>query len=413
MTVARRVSTREEKPLTARRNAVDIAERLTKIPPYLFMELRKKINAAKADGVDVISLAIGDPVEATPPGVIDELCRTARDPMNHRYPTDEEKGMLAFRRAVAGWYRDRYGVALDPATEILGLIGSKEGCHHFVLARINPGDLVLMTDPGYPAYRASILMGGGVPYNVPIIAKNGYLPDFADIPTDIARKARGMFLNYPNNPTGACATRAFLDDLVAFARTYDIAVCYDNPYSEVVFGDQERISFLNAPGAREVGIELSSLSKPFNMCGWRIGMACGNPDLIAGISKVKENTDSGIFNPIQYAGIAALERETPSVGRMLEVYNRRRERVLKTLAAIGIDFSPPRGTFYLWVPVPQGMTSLEFTNRLFDKTGIVVAAGTAYGQYGEGYVRISLTVPDDRLEEAMRRIEKEFALAMR
>jgi LL-diaminopimelate aminotransferase len=219
-----------------------------------------------------------------------------------------------------------------------------------------------------------------------------------------------MFLNYPNNPTGACATRAFLDDLVAFARTYAIAVWYDTPYSEVLFGAQERISFLMAPGARDVGIELSSLSKPFNMCGWRIGMACGNPDLIAGISKVKENTDSGIFNPIQYAGIFALQHEVSSVAEMIAIYGRRRERVLRTLRAIGIDFSPPRGTFYLWVPVPQGMTSLEFTNRLFDKTGIVVAAGTAYGQYGEGYVRISLTVPDDRLEEAMRRIEKEFAL---
>jgi LL-diaminopimelate aminotransferase len=373
------------------------------------MELRKKINQAKADGVDVISLAIGDPVEATPTGVIDELCRTSRDPMNHRYPTDEEKGMLAFRQEIARWYGQRYGVALDPANEILGLIGSKEGCHHFVLARINPGDVVLMTDPGYPAYRASILMGEGIPYNVPILAENNYLPVFADIPTDIAKKARGMFLNYPNNPTGACATRAFLKDLVAFAKAYDIAVCYDNPYSEILFEGQERISFLMVEGAKEVGIELNSLSKPFNMCGWRIGMACGNPDLIAGISKVKENTDSGIFNPIQYAGIHALRDETGAVDHMLAIYGRRRELVLKTLKKIGIDFAPPKGTFYLWVPVPKGMTSLEFTNRLFDKTGIVVAAGTAYGQYGEGYVRISLTVPDDRLAEAMSRMERDFA----
>ncbi|MCK9196487.1 MAG: LL-diaminopimelate aminotransferase [Syntrophales bacterium] len=387
---------------------MQIADRLTKIPPYLFMELRKKIAKARAEGVDVISLAIGDPVEATPKTIIDELCRTAYDPANHRYPTDEEKGMLSFRQEVARWYQDRYGVTLDPANEILGLIGSKEGCHHFILARINPGDVVLMTDPGYPAYRSSILMGGGEPYNVPILAKNDYLPVLGDIPTDIAKKARGMFLNYPNNPTGACATKKFLNDLVAFAKQYDIAVCYDNPYSEILFAGQERISFLMAPGAKDVGVELNSLSKPFNMCGWRLGMACGNADLIAAISKVKENTDSGIFNPIQFAGIHALKQEASFIDHMIEVYGKRRELVLATLKKIGIFFAPPKGTFYLWVPVPEGMTSLEFTNRLFDKTAIVVAAGTAYGKYGEGYVRISLTVPDDRLAEAMARIEKEF-----
>ena len=387
---------------------MQIADRLTKIPPYLFMELRKKINQAKADGVDVISLAIGDPVEPTPASIIEELCKRAHDPENHRYPTDEEKGMLAFRREVARWYESRYKVKLQPETEILGLIGSKEGCHHFVMARINPGDVVLMTDPGYPAYRSSILMGGGEPYNVPILRENQYLPVFADIPTDVAKRARGMFLNYPNNPTGACATKPFLNDLVAFAREFDIAVCYDNPYSEILFNDQERISFLMAEGAKDVGIELNSLSKPFNMCGWRIGMAAGNPDLIAAISKVKENTDSGIFNPIQYAGIYALRNSGSSIDHMLAVYERRRKQVLATLKKIGIDFDPPKGTFYLWVPVPQGMTSLEFTNRLFEKTAVVVASGTAYGCYGEGFVRISLTVPDDRLSEAMRRIEKEF-----
>jgi LL-diaminopimelate aminotransferase len=385
------------------------AERLTKIPPYLFMELRKKIAKAKADGVDVISLAIGDPVEPTPEPIIDELCRTARDPENHRYPTDEEKGMLAFRQEIARWYADRYGVTLDPATEVLGLIGSKEGCHHFVLACINPGDIVLMTDPGYPAYRASILMGGGEPWNVPILRKNGYLPAFEDIPTDVAKRAKGMFLNYPNNPTGACATREFLGLLVEFARSFDIAVCYDNPYSEILFEGQERISFLMADGAKDVGVELNSLSKPFNMCGWRIGMAMGNREILAAISKVKENTDSGIFNPVQFAGIRALKHEASSIGHMLDVYGFRRQMVLDALAKIGIRFDAPKGTFYLWVPVPEGMTSIEFTNRLFDKTAVVVAAGTAYGQYGEGYVRISLTVPNVRLKEAMERIVREFA----
>jgi LL-diaminopimelate aminotransferase len=372
------------------------------------MELRKKINRAKADGVDVISLAIGDPVEPTPVPIIEELCRRAKDPENHRYPTDEEKGMLTFRQAVARWYDERYGVALDAEKEILGLIGSKEGCHHFILACINPGDVVLMTDPGYPAYRASILMGGGEPYNMAITAQQGYLPVFEDIPKDILQRARGLFLNYPNNPTGACANPDFFQKVVAFARANAIAVCFDNPYSEIVFGDQKRLSFLAAPGAKDVGIELNSLSKPYNMTGWRIGMAAGNPEIIAAMSKVKENTDSGIFNPIQYAGIYALKQESQNIDAILAVYHRRRDRVLKTLSRIGIDFEPLPGTFYLWVPVPKGTTSLEFTDRLFEKTAVVVAAGPAYGQYGEGYIRISLTVPDDRLNEAMDRIEKEF-----
>jgi LL-diaminopimelate aminotransferase len=388
---------------------LQIADRLTKIPPYLFMELRKKIAKAKADGVDVISLAIGDPVEPTPDSIIDELCRTARDPENHRYPTDEEKGMFAFRREVARWYETRYGVTLDPATEVLGLIGSKEGCHHFVMARINPGDVVLMTDPGYPAYRASILMGGGIPYNVPIRPENAYLPVFEEIPMEIVKKARGMFLNYPNNPTGACATREFFDRLVVFAKGNDIAVCYDNPYSEVVFEGQERLSFLSAKGAKDVGVELNSLSKPYNMTGWRIGMAVGNPELIAAISKVKENTDSGIFNAVQFAGIRALREEAGNIDHMLAIYAQRREKVLATLAKIGIDFNPPKGTFYLWIPTPKGMGSLEFTNLLFEKAAVVVASGTAYGQYGEGFIRISLTVPDVRLDEALARIEKAFA----
>jgi LL-diaminopimelate aminotransferase len=385
------------------------ADRLKKIPPYLFMELRNKIAQARAAGVDVISLAIGDPVEPTPEPVIDELARSARDPANHRYPTDEEKGMLAFRQAVAKWYADRYRVQLDPASEVLALIGSKEGCHHFALARVNPGDAVLMTDPGYPAYRASILIAGGEPVNVPIRAEHGYLPKLADIPSELARRATAMFLNYPNNPTGATATTAFLHDLVAFARHHDIAICYDNPYIEVVFDGEKPLSFLSVHGAKDVGVELNSLSKPFNMTGWRLGMAVGNKDLIAAISQVKENTDSGVFNAIQYAGITALSRCAENLGRMLSIYATRRALVLQTLADIGIRFQPPRGTFYLWVPTPKGMSSIEFATLLFEKAHIVVAAGTAYGQYGEGFVRFSLTVADDRLREAMERLRRALA----
>jgi LL-diaminopimelate aminotransferase len=382
------------------------AERLKKIPPYLFMELRNKIGRARAAGIDVISLAIGDPVEPTPTPVIDELTRTARDPANHRYPTDEEKGMLAFRQAVAKWYAARYQVSVDPATEVLALIGSKEGCHHFVLARVNPGEPVLMTDPGYPAYRASILMAGGEPVNLPIRAEHGYLPQLTDIPSDVARRATAMFLNYPNNPTGATATPAFLREVVEFARHFDIAVCYDNPYVEVVFDGEHPLSFLSVPGAKDVGVELNSLSKPFNMTGWRLGMALGNPDLIAAISQVKENTDSGVFNAIQFAGITALDHCSDNIDRMLGIYARRRALVLRTLADLGLGFEPNHGTFYLWVPTPKAMSSIEFATMLFERAHIVVAAGTAYGQYGEGYVRFSLTVPDDRLEQAMDRLRK-------
>jgi LL-diaminopimelate aminotransferase len=380
------------------------ANRLSKIPPYLFMELRKKIAKARAEGVDVISLAIGDPVEPTPDTVIDELARAARDPANHRYPTDEEKGMLAFREVVAQWYARRYGVQVDPESEVLGLIGSKEGCHHFVLGRVNPGDTVLMTDPGYPAYLASILMVEAEAVSVPIKAENGYLPSLRDIPSDVARRATAMFLNYPNNPTGATANPTFLAELVEFARSNDIAICYDNPYIEIVFDGERPLSFLSVAGAKDVGVELTSLSKPFNMTGWRIGMALGNRDLIAAMSKVKENTDSGIFNAIQYAGIAALTRCGDEIPHMLHVYGRRRSLVLATLRQIGIDYKPVKGTFYLWVPTPKGMSSLDFTDLLFEKAHVVVAPGRGYGSNGEGFIRFSLTVPDDRLEEAMERI---------
>ncbi len=385
---------------------MESAQRLQKIPPYLFMELRQKIGRAKAAGIDVVSLAIGDPVEPTPDEIIDELARAARDPANHQYPTDEEKGMRGFRDAVASWYARRYGVAVDPEREVLGLIGSKEGCHHFALARVNPGDVVLMTDPGYPAYRASILMAGGEPVNVPIRAADGYVPVLRDIPSATAKRARAMYLNYPNNPTGAVATTAFLKELVEFARTYDIAVCYDNPYIEIVFDGEQPLSFLSVAGAKEVGIELNSLSKPFNMTGWRIGMALGNPDLIAAMAKVKENTDSGVFNAVQYAAIAAFSRCEATIPHMLQLYKRRRDLVVATLRQMGIEYAPARGTFYLWVPTPNQLSSLEFADMMLAKAHVVVAPGRGYGEFGEGFFRLSLTVPDARLETAMERMRE-------
>lgn len=383
---------------------MEVADRLKKIPPYLFIELRNKIKQAQDDGIDVISLAIGDPVDPTPEPVIDELCRRSSDPENHRYPTDEEKGMLAFRQAVSRWYKDRYGVSLDPEMEVLALIGSKEGCHHFVLSVVNPGEIVLMTDPGYPAYRASILIAGGEPYCVPLRREDGFLPRLEEIPVDVARRARAMFLNYPNNPTGAVSTPGFFNDLVAFAKDHDIIVCHDNPYSDIVFDGEVPRSFLMADGARDVGVELNSLSKPFNMTGWRIGMAVGNADLIQTIAKVKGNTDSGVFNAIQYAGIKALTACQDSIPNMLAIYEKRRRAVIECFNELGWDFYPSPGTFYLWLPVPEGWSSIDFTTALFDRASVVVASGLAYGEYGEGYIRISLTVEDKRLEEALRRI---------
>ncbi len=386
------------------------ADRLKQLPPYLFMTLRNKINEARARGVDVISLAIGDPVEATPDNVVQALSQAARDKSNHRYPTDEEWGMASFRDAVSRWYGRRYGVELDPKTNVLALIGSKEGCHHFALGVINPGDLVLVTDPGYPGYKPSIWFVGAEPYAVPMKAEHGFLPKLSDIPTDAARRASAFYLNYPNNPTGAVATPGFLADLVAFAKEYDIAVCYDNPYSEVVFSG-ERLSFLNATGAMDVGVELNSLSKPYNMTGWRLGMACGNADIVRAMATSKANTDSGVFNAVQYAGIEALNNCDAFIGEMLELYARRRERLLAALRDLGWRFEPQPGTFYVWAPVPAGYTSASFCDYVFEKAAVVLAPGAAYGVNGEGYVRFSLTVEDDRLDEALRRLREQLGQA--
>ena len=382
------------------------ADRLKKIPPYLFVEMRQKIAEAKGKGIDVISLAVGDPVEPTPEAAVEELCHQAHKPENHRYPTDEEKGMLAFRQAVADWYADRHSVSLDADTEVLTLIGSKEGCHHFALATVNPGDAVLVTDPGYPGYRPSIWFAGGEPYPLPILPANNFLPRLEDIPSEVVKRSTAIYLNYPNNPTGAVATREFFEELIEFAGKNKLAICHDNPYSEIVFDGEEPLSLMSLPGAKEVAVELNSLSKPYNMTGWRIGMAVGNPRLIAAMAKVKENTDSGLFNAVQFAGITALRDCRDNIEKMLSLYRQRRKLVVETLNSLGWNYQPPRGTFYLWVPTPEGMNSRDFVTMLFDKTSVVVPPGSAYGQYGEGYFRISLTVPDERLTEAMERFKK-------
>ena len=382
-----------------------LADRLGENVPYLAMQLRKKINAAKAKGIDVISLAVGDPFEPTPEPVIEELIRQARRPENHHYP-DDERGLPEFRETTAAWYHKNYNVELDPDAEVLTLIGSKEGCFHFAQAVVNPGDIVLMTDPGYPAYKSSICLSGGKPYYVPITEQTNFLPVLDDIPSDVAKKAVAFYLNYPNNPTGAVATRAFFQDVVRFAKDYDIAICHDNAYSEIVFNPDDRLSFLEIEGAKGVAVEFNSLSKAFNMTGWRIGMAVGNPYLIAGISKVKENVDAGVFNPIQYAAIAALSKCEYNIAKMIEIHSRRRQIVVDTFNSKGWHYIPPKGSIYLWMPTPSEVSSADFTAEIFEKASVVITAGTAYGKHGEGYFRLSPTLPDERLREAMRRIEK-------
>jgi LL-diaminopimelate aminotransferase len=382
-----------------------LADRLKNIPVYLFMQLRDKIRKAQAEGVDLISLAIGDPVEPTPSYIIEALREAVLDPVNHQYPTDEHKGMRVFRDAVARWYGRKYSVPLDPETEVLALNGLKEGIHHFIMATVNPGDIVLVTNPGYPAYRANILMANAEAYEVPLFEKNGFLPDFEEIPETVCRRAKAFFLNYPNNPTGACAEKGFFTRLVAWAKTYSILLMNDNPYSEIVFSPERRLSLMQVPGAKDICVEFNSLSKAYNMTGWRIGMAVGADRIINAMCRCKENVTSGIFNAIQLASIKAMDGGDGEIEKMLAIYRRRRDTVLRAFAAMGQPIIPGDGTFYLWIPVPRGQSSLAFAETLLDQAGVLVTPGVAYGRYGEGYYRLSLTVPDDRLEQALERIK--------
>ena len=383
-----------------------IADRMKDIPTYLFMHLRSKIKRIEATGGDCISLSIGDPDKPTPAYIIETLREVVLDPGNHQYPTDEQKGMLAFREAVSRWYQRKYGVTLDPENEILALGGSKEGIHNFMMAVVNPGDIVLITNPGYPGYRANILIAGGRTYEVPLLEENGFLPAIEDIPEDICRKTKAFFLNYPNNPTGACANRNFFTRLVAWAKKRQIILVHDNPYSEIVFPGCEKLSLLQIPGAKDICVEFNSLSKYYNMTGWRIGMVVGNEKIIEAMCKFKENVTSGVFNAIQLASIKAMDEGDEDIQSMLGIYSRRREMVLKAFDQMGISVNPGMGTFYLWLPVPNGQSSMEFAAKLLDDVCVLVTAGAAYGEYGEGYFRLSLTLPDDRLAEALERIKQ-------
>lgn len=385
---------------------VQPARRLERIPPYLFAELDRMQAEAAARGVDVISLGIGDPDQPTPPHIVEALQKAAADPANHPYPS--YAGSRRFREAVARWFHGRFGVELDPDGEVLALIGSKEGLAHVIWAYVDPGDVVLVPDPGYPVYKAHTLLAGGEPYVLPLEEERGWLPDLDRVPADVARRAKLLFLNYPNNPTGAVAERDFYRRVVEFARTHDVLVIQDAAYSEVGEPGYRAPSILEVEGGRDVALEFHSLSKPYNMTGWRIGFAVGRADLLRPLATLKTNTDSGQFTAIQEAAIAALQ-QTPEAWfrRLAELYERRRKLVLDTLAAVGIAAARPKATFYIWARVPERFASDgDFAAFLLREAGVVVSPGSAYGDHGAGYFRISLTVPDDRLAEAMERLRR-------
>lgn len=374
------------------------------LPPYLFAQIEKKISEAKAKGVDIINLGIGDPDMPTPKFIIDRMAESIYDAPNHQYPSSV--GLLEYREAVASWYRQRFNVDLDPTREVVSLLGSKEGIAHISYCYLNPGDISLVPDPGYPVYGIGTLLAGGQPYYMPLREQHGYLPVLEDIPDEVARKAKLMFVNYPNNPTGAAADLAFYNKVVEFARTYDILVCHDAAYSEIAFDGWQPQSFLQAEKATQVGIEFHSLSKTYNMTGWRIGWAAGNADAVEVLGRFKSNVDSGIFQAIQYAAITALTGPQDCVEEMKQVYNERRDIAMDGLAKLGLKAVPPKGSFYFWIPVPTGFTSASFAETVLEKAGVIITPGSGYGQYGEGYFRIALTVDKERLKEAFYRIYK-------
>ena len=386
------------------------ADRITQLPPYLFAEIDRKKTDVRVRGVDIIDLGIGDPDLPTPDNIIKKAREAVANPAYHTYPS--YAGMLAFREAVASWYQSRFGVKLDPKTEVLTLIGSKEGIAHMPLAFINPGDVGLYASPGYPVYRTAIQFAGGTPHAASLLEENGFLPDLDAISEDVRKKAKLFFLNYPNNPTGVVAERDFFERLVAFARENDIIICHDAPYTEMSYDGYHPMSFLEVDGAKEVGVEFHSLSKTYRMTGWRIGFAVGNPDAVQALGKVKSNIDSGAFEAVQAAGIEALTGDQSCVKEMCEVYQRRRDLMVDALNKMGLAVTPPKATFYLWIKVPEGYNSATFATKVLEETGIVITPGNGFGPEGEGYVRMALTVNEERLKEAIDRLLKlKFFLA--
>ncbi|HET9725109.1 MAG TPA: LL-diaminopimelate aminotransferase [Actinomycetota bacterium] len=382
-----------------------VARRIEALPPYLFAELDKKLAAKRAQGVDVISLGVGDPDLPTPEYVVEAMREAVRDPSTHRYPS--YSGSLEFRASVAAWYARRFGVDLDPETEVMALIGSKEGIGHIALAYLDPGDEALVPDPGYPVYAVSTRLAGATPVSLPMLAERGFRPDLST--ARVSERTKVLWLNYPTNPTAAVADPETFETAVGFAREQDLLLLHDAAYSEITFDGYVAPSVLQAPGAKDVALEFGSTSKLFNMTGWRIGWAAGSAEAIRALAVVKTNLDSGQFTAIQRAAIAALEGPPEHLEALRDTYRRRRDLVVRALDGLGWALEPPRGSCYVWVPVPAGETSTGFADRLLDEAGIFVAPGNGYGARGEGYVRFSLTVPDDRLNEAMDRLTRTLA----
>jgi LL-diaminopimelate aminotransferase len=382
---------------------IEKAERLKRLPPYLFKELDRQKEEVRAKGVDIIDLGVGDPDLPTPPHIIEALKSAAQDHANHRYPS--YSGMVDFNAAVVEWYRGRFNVSLDIDSEVVTLIGSKEGIAHIPLALINPGDIALVASPGYPVYHIGTQFAGGEPYFIDLLKENSFLPDLESIPSEVVKRAKMMFINYPNNPTAAVATKEFFDSVVAFADKHDIIVCHDAAYSEMSYDGFKPTSFLEVDGAKSVGIEFHSLSKTYNMTGWRIGFAVGCADLVNALGQVKSNIDSGVFQAVQIAGVAALKGNQACVDQMRQTYQERRDILVGGLRSLGLSVEKPRATFYVWMDVPKGYSSAEFSSRLLSDAGIVTTPGNGFGSAGEGYIRMALTVAKERMKEVVERIK--------
>lgn len=381
-----------------------LPERLRALPPYLFVEIDRRKKAARERGQDVIDLGVGDPDLPTPRPILDALKAAAEDPANHQYPLGRgRKDLLA---AAAGWYQRRFGVVLDPERELLCLIGSKEGIGHAPLAFVNPGDGVLVPEPGYPVYASGTIFAGGRVVRLPLTAEHGFRPDLDRVPTEDVRRAKLLFLNYPNNPTAACVDLAFLEQVVDWCRRHEVILAYDLAYSEVWFEGPPPPSVLQVPGAKDVAIEFHSFSKTFSMTGWRIGFAAGRAELVDALAKIKENLDSGTVSAVQAAAITALQHGAELTPPLVETYRRRRDLFVAGLRRAGFEVAVPQATFYVWVPVPRGTDSVRFATRLLDEAGVVATPGVGFGAAGEGYIRFSLTSPEARLAEAVERLQK-------
>ena len=381
---------------------IEKSDRINTLPPYLFKEIDRQKEEVKKRGIDIIDLGVGDPDMPTPGHIIEALNKAAHDPANHKYPS--YTGMGGFNEAVARWYKRRFNVTVDPGKEVVTLIGSKEGIAHISLAFINPWDAALVTSPGYPVYDIGVKFAGGQTYFMSLLKENNFLPDLEAVPADVVKKAKIMFLNYPNNPTSAVADGQFFKKVVSFAEENSIIVCHDAAYTELAFDGYRPESFLETKGAADVGIEFHSLSKTYNMTGWRIGFAVGRTEVIQALGQVKSNIDSGAFQAVQIAGIAALEEDQNCVREMNVEYTKRRDILVNGLISVGLSVAKPKATFYTWIEAPHGYTSAEFASHLLLKAGIVATPGNGFGQEGEGYVRMTLTVGQERLKEAVDRI---------